>query len=85
MANKSELGDESGYMTRSKSITPQIQHDLENMCFFTDLGTSRAFLSYTQIGNIIQMEHTEVPPMYAGKGLGKLLAKVGLSVWCMQN
>lgn len=76
MANESELTDGSGYMTRSKRIPPQIQHDIENLCFFTDLGTSRAFLSYTQIGNIMQMEHTEVPSMYAGKGLGKLLAKV---------
>lgn len=75
MATENECNS-SGYMTRSKNTTPKIQHDVENMIFFMKLGTSKAFLSYTKCDNIIQMEHTEVPEMYGGKGLGKLLAKV---------
>lgn len=65
-----------GYMTRSKKVTPQIQHDLENMEFFIDLDTSRAFLSYKKCDKILVLEHTEVPEKFSGKGLGKLLAKV---------
>lgn len=68
----------TGYMTRSKKITPQIQHDVENMVFFIDVGTSRAFLSYQKSDKLMVLEHTEVPAAFAGKGLGKLLAKVGL-------
>lgn len=65
-----------GYMTRSKKFTPQIQHDVENMEFFIDLDTSKAFLSYEKFDKILVLEHTEVPAEFAGKGLGKLLAKV---------
>lgn len=64
------------YMTRSQSVEPQVQHDVENKLFYIDLGTSRAFITYEKIGHILQMTHTEVPKEYSGKGLGKLLAKV---------
>lgn len=66
------------YMTRSKKFTPKIQHDVENTVFFIELGTSRAYLSYQKSDKILVMEHTEVPAEYAGKGLGKILAKVCL-------
>lgn len=72
--------NKSGYMTRSKTFTPQIQHDIENQNFFIDFNASRAFLSYNKINKILVMEHTEVPPQLAGKGLGKSLAKVCLTV-----
>lgn len=71
---------DSGYMTRSKDFTPQIQHDVENRNFFINLGTTKAFLSYNKFDNLLVLEHTEVPAKYAGKGLGKLLAKVRLNV-----
>lgn len=76
MATENE-SNSSGYMTRSKNFTPKIQHDLDNRIFFIKLdGTSKAYLSYTKCDSIIQMEHTEVPKLYGGKGLGKLLAQV---------
>lgn len=68
----------NGYMTRSKKFTPQIQHDVEKMVFFIELGTSKAFLSYKKFDKLMVLEHTEVPVEFGGKGLGKLLAKVCL-------
>lgn len=70
-------------MTRSKTNTPKVQHDLENEQFFIELDASNAFLSYTKCDNVIQMDHTEVPQVYSGRGLGKVLAKVR-QVVCMQ-
>lgn len=75
------MANSSGYMTRSKSFTPQIQHDLKNGQFFIEFDTTRAYLSYKKIDNILVMEHTEVPVKFAGKGLGKLLAKVCFNWW----
>lgn len=72
--------NDGSYMTRSKINTLKVQHDVKNEQFFIDLGTPNAFLSYKKYGNIIEMEHTEVPNVHTGKGLGKLLAKVCLSM-----
>lgn len=69
----------SKYMLRSKTEkTPKVEHDPKKEMFFIKLGTSTAFISYTTCAdeNVIQMDHTEVPEMYNGKGFGKLLAKV---------
>lgn len=71
----------SGYMTRSKALTPHVQHDVNSRQFFIDLGTTRAFLSYKKSDKIIIMEHTEVPANYTGKGFGNLLAKVRWRVY----
>lgn len=80
LLDKIMAANQSGYMTRSKSFTPQVQHDIENENFFIDIDASRAFLSYNKIDKILVMEHTEVPPQLGGKGLGKSLAKVCLTV-----
>lgn len=80
MASKNEAHD-SCYMTRPKSSSnaqlEHVIHDVVGQTFYIDIGKNqRAFISYTIHKNIIQMDHTEVPEMYKGKGLGKLLAKV---------
>lgn len=80
LLDKIMAANTSGYMTRSKSFTPQIQHDIKNQHFFIDFDASKAFISYNKIDNILVMEHTEVPPELGGKGLGKSLAKVCLMV-----
>lgn len=72
------------YMTRSKTNTPKVHHDSENKQFFIEMNESNAFLSYTKCGNVIQMDHTEVPQVYGGRGLGKVLAKVR-HVVCVQS
>lgn len=80
MVNENDEPSASGrYMLRSKSHeSPKVQHDPVQQIFFMKLGTSKAFISYTKCAdeNIIEMDHTEVPEMYNGKGFGKLLAKV---------
>lgn len=79
MINENDESSGSRYMLRSKTHkNPKIQHDPSNEMFFMKLGTSMAFISYKKFTkeNIIQMDHTEVPEMFKGKGFGKLLAKV---------
>lgn len=80
MINENDASSDGGrYMLRSKSHeNPKVQHDPVEKIFFMKLGTSKAFISYTLCAdeNIIEMDHTEVPKMYNGKGFGKLLAKV---------
>lgn len=79
MVNENDESSGSRYMLRSKTHdNPKVQHDPVNEMFFIKLGTSKAFISYTKCAdeNIIQIDHTEVPEMYNGKGFGKLLAKV---------
>lgn len=81
--NDESSGSSSGYALRSKTEkNPNVQHDPVNEMFFIKLGTSKAFISYTKCANVIQMDHTEVPEIYNGKGFGKLLAKVCVFVVC---
>lgn len=84
MINENDESSGSRYMLRSKTLeNPKIQHNPENEMFSMKLGTSKAFITYTKFTdeNIIQMDHTEVPKMYNGKGYGKLLAKVCAFLW----
>ncbi|VDM68504.1 unnamed protein product, partial [Strongylus vulgaris] len=62
----------------------RIQHSKKAMEFFINfsasVGTgSRAVLQYTELPNkVLDFEHTETPPDQQGKGIAKMLVKVGL-------
>jgi predicted GNAT family acetyltransferase len=46
--------------------------------FELDVGGTIAFVSYRQSPGTITLEHTEVPPELAGKGIGSKLARATL-------
>lgn len=72
----------SGCMTRSRAnlmgtlAQPNVEHDAANSEFLINIGNEKAFISYKLDGSVMHMEHTEVPIVFEGKGVGKLLAKV---------
>ena len=50
--------------------------------------TDRAFLNYEKIGeNAVNLWHTEVPSVFRGKGVAKVLAQVSLilTIFAYQN
>lgn len=53
-----------------------VVHDQKNRKFFIELHSHEAILSYTKKGNTLVLEHTVVPEVFQGKGVGKILAKV---------
>lgn len=53
-----------------------VNHDVKKSEFFIKLDNEKAFIQYTKLGNIIKLEETQVPDIFSGKGVGKILAKV---------
>lgn len=74
----------TGYMTRSRSAeqsaNPLVEHDADNKQFVIKIGNDKAYLLYRRVDNVIHMDHTEVPDVFQGKGVGKILAKVKLDI-----
>lgn len=53
-----------------------VEQDAKKREFFIRIGTERAILQYNKIGDVMHLEHTEVPEALSGRGIGKILAKV---------
>lgn len=56
--------------------TDSVQHDPQNSSFFVALGDHKAFIEYELVGNVMKLNHTVVPEVFGGKGVGKVLAEV---------
>lgn len=81
----SRIVPRSIYLTRlakanlcSSALT--VQHDPKNSEFAVRLHDSKAFVSYTfdQKNRRISIDHTEVPQIFQGKGVGKKLVEAAL-------
>jgi uncharacterized protein len=53
-----------------------VSHSPEKSEFFVELNSERAVLQYRKVGNVLEMDHTEVPVIFQGKGVAKKLAEV---------
>lgn len=53
-----------------------VEQDARKREFFIKIGNERAILQYNKIGDVMHLEHTEVPDTLSGRGIGKILAKV---------
>uniref|UniRef100_A0A336KIQ3 Protein NATD1 n=1 Tax=Culicoides sonorensis TaxID=179676 RepID=A0A336KIQ3_CULSO len=53
----------------------KVIHKPEDSEFVVEFDAQKAFLKYSKKGNLIELEHTEVPEVFRGKGVGKLLAQ----------
>lgn len=53
-----------------------VDHDTRRKQFFIELDRGNAFISYNRSGDVMHLEHTEVPQALSGRGIGKVLAKV---------
>ncbi|EAT35754.1 AAEL012108-PA [Aedes aegypti] len=64
-----------------------VQHDHQNSEFAVHLHDSKAFVSYTydQRKNRISIDHTEVPSVFQGKGVGKKLVEAALQHAIKEN
>lgn len=56
--------------------TESVQHDPKNLNFYVTLGEHKAFVEYSLAGNVMKLNHTVVPEIFGGKGVGKVLAEV---------
>lgn len=56
--------------------TASVQHDPKNSHFYVTLGDHKAFVEYSLAGNVMKLNHTVVPEIFGGKGVGKVLAEV---------
>lgn len=64
----------------------KVLHNTAESEFTIHLDTHKAFLKYQKNGDLIELEHTEVPEVFRGKGVGKLLAQVKiLKCLCCSN
>lgn len=62
--------------TASNTTELDVFHDVNNCEFNINLNGEKAFLKYSLHGNRINLEHTEVPKVFEGKGVARVLAKV---------
>ncbi|XP_063707923.1 protein NATD1-like [Culicoides brevitarsis] len=53
----------------------KVLHFPEEKEFAVTIDAQKAFLSYSRQGDLMELEHTEVPEVFRGKGVGKLLAQ----------
>ncbi|XP_049797854.1 protein NATD1 [Schistocerca nitens] len=54
----------------------EVSHDKSVKEFFITLGKERAFLQYDEDAcGVVDLLHTEVPSIFQGKGVGRILAK----------
>ncbi|XP_055549689.1 protein NATD1-like [Wyeomyia smithii] len=62
----------------SKAVT--VEHDHQKSEFIVELHNDKAFLSYScdKPNRMIILNHTEVPAVFRGKGVGKQLAETAL-------
>ena len=58
------------------SATLKILHDPEKSQFKVFLNNKKAFLQYSQNDDTMNFEHTLVPEVFQGKGVGKKLVEV---------
>jgi predicted GNAT family acetyltransferase len=66
-------------MNQTSTIHPVI-HDVRGRRFEVRIGVGPpAFLSYTIAGDLVILEHTEVPDELRGQGLGAHLARIALT------
>ncbi|KAG4080184.1 hypothetical protein HA402_008255 [Bradysia odoriphaga] len=63
----------------SAITTESVQHDAKNSNFYVTLGDHKAFIEYSLVGNVMQLNHTVVPEIFGGKGVGKVLAEAVLT------
>lgn len=54
----------------------RVEHNAKKSEFVVEFDAQKAFLTYRRKGDLIELEHTEVPEVFRGKGVGKLLAQV---------
>ncbi|XP_062549361.1 protein NATD1-like [Armigeres subalbatus] len=64
-----------------------VQHDPANSEFAIHLHGSKAFVSYThdRQNNKISIDHTDVPEVFQGKGVGKKLVEAALQHAIKEN
>lgn len=53
-----------------------VDHDPAKREFYIKIGNDKAFIQYNKVGDLMRLEHTEVPDTFSGRGVGKILAKV---------
>ncbi|KAJ6639968.1 Protein NATD1 [Pseudolycoriella hygida] len=58
--------------------TESVQHDQKNSNFYVTLGDHKAFIEYSLAGNVMKLNHTVVPEIFGGRGVGKVLAEAVL-------
>lgn len=58
-----------------------VMDNREERRFEVELGNDeRAFIEYSDDGDVVTMTHTEVPPAFEGQGVGSQLAKGALEL-----
>lgn len=55
-----------------------VEHDKKHSEFFIKINSDRAMIQYEINGNTINLKETEVPNVFQGKGVGKILAEVSI-------
>lgn len=59
------------------TLAPTVVHNEQQQKFVLPIEGHQAELLYRLKGSTIHLDHTEVPKELEGRGLGKILAKVG--------
>jgi predicted GNAT family acetyltransferase len=75
MTSGSRVSMAASFCTDSLTLQ-SVQHNEKDKEFFILMGQDKAMLNYEYIGkNKVDLWHTEVPDVFRGKGVAKLLAK----------
>nr|CAD7258814.1 unnamed protein product [Timema shepardi] len=52
-----------------------VHHDKRASQFYVKIGKDKATIQYEKLNSTLDLQHTDVPEVFQGKGLGKILAK----------
>nr|CAD7403138.1 unnamed protein product [Timema poppensis] len=53
-----------------------VHHDKSASQFYVKIGKDKATIQYEKLNSTLDLQHTDVPEVFQGKGLGKILAKI---------
>nr|CAD7455225.1 unnamed protein product [Timema tahoe] len=56
-----------------------VHHDKGASQFYVKIGKDKATIQYEKLNGTLDLQHTDVPEVFQGKGIGKILAKVAQS------
>ncbi|VDM37755.1 unnamed protein product [Toxocara canis] len=70
----------------SKIVPLTVEHCTKSLEFFVKMNGAKSVLQYRRLSNgVLDLYHTEVPPIFQGKGVAKMLCQAAFSYAREQN
>ncbi|XP_067009066.2 protein NATD1 [Anabrus simplex] len=68
----------------SPNLKWEVRRDESSKQFFIKMGSDKATVEYETLNGVIELQETNVPPAFQGKGIGKILAQ-GVFDYCVKH